>query len=110
MVICKQCKQKVKFGESGQRDLGFKVTVQCLCGLSHINSGPLINTGYEINRRITFVMRMLGLGRQGINIFCGLMDLGVGLSKNCYDMVSKHILEGVECVWSDTQKKARSRN
>lgn len=87
IVICASCKQKIKFEESGHRGLGFKIILSCMCGRSEINSGPLINTGYEINRRIVFVMRLLGVGRDGINVFCGLMDLCQGLAKSTYDNI-----------------------
>ncbi|XP_011343323.1 uncharacterized protein LOC105282795 isoform X2 [Ooceraea biroi] len=80
LLICKGCKGKVKFEECGDRGVGFKLVVKCICGRTEINSGPLINTGYEINRRLVLVMRMLGLGREGVNIFCGLMDIGQGLA------------------------------
>ena len=75
ILICKSCKQSVKFEESGHRGLGFKIIVSCKCGHREINSGLLINTGYEINRRIVFVMRLLGIGREGVNVFCGLMGV-----------------------------------
>lgn len=52
ILICKQCKQKIQFEESGIRGFGFKLIVKCACGRTEINSGPLIHTGYEINRRI----------------------------------------------------------
>jgi len=55
MLICKQCKQSVKFEESGMRGFDFKL-VKCCCGQAEINSGSLINTDFEINRRIVFVI------------------------------------------------------
>ena len=79
MLICSSFKQKISFGEAGSRGLGFKIVVTCRCGNREINSGPFINTGYEINRRIVFVMRLLGVAREGINVFCNLMDIGTGL-------------------------------
>lgn len=69
MVIYGTCKQKITFAETGHRGLGFKIVISCMCGLREINSGPLLNTGYEINRRIVFVMRLLGIGREGIDVY-----------------------------------------
>ncbi|KYQ49320.1 hypothetical protein ALC60_11601, partial [Trachymyrmex zeteki] len=54
---------------------------------SAIHSGPRIdNKAYEINRRIAFVMRLLGIGtnhiylfRTGIYLFCNMMDICQGL-------------------------------
>lgn len=44
IAICRSCKQKLKFAESGHRGLGFKIVVQCMCGRREIQSGPFINT------------------------------------------------------------------
>ncbi|XP_053995806.1 uncharacterized protein LOC128885665 [Hylaeus anthracinus] len=106
MLICAQCKQKVKFEESGNRGFGFKLNVVCHCGRKEINSGPLINTGYEINRRIVFVMRLLGISREGINIFSGLMDMGQGLSISTYDLIVRHIHAATSSVFNALSKKA----
>jgi len=67
MFICRNCKQDVKFTETEIRGLGFKFVITCKCGSKQIQSGSYINTGFEINRRIVFVMRLLG---EGINLFC----------------------------------------
>ncbi|KAG8236461.1 hypothetical protein J437_LFUL016912 [Ladona fulva] len=58
--VCRKCKQKQTFGEVNNRGLGFKISVKCLCGTLLIKSGPFVNNGYEINRRIVFSMRLLG--------------------------------------------------
>lgn len=78
IAICRTCKREMKFEESGNHGLGFKIAVRCLCGIRFIQSGPLIRNGYEINTRIVLVMRLLGIGLQGINLFCSLMDIGKG--------------------------------
>ncbi|XP_071652727.1 uncharacterized protein [Temnothorax longispinosus] len=75
MLICKNCKKNVTFGETGSRGLGFKIAVTCSCGVRKIDSGPFINSAFEINRRIIFVMGLLGVCKEGINLFCGLMDM-----------------------------------
>lgn len=69
------------------REVGFKISTKCMCGTVLIDSGSFIHNGYEINRRLVFVMRLLGVAREGINIFCGIMDLGQGLSKKGYELV-----------------------
>ncbi|KYN18878.1 hypothetical protein ALC57_08808 [Trachymyrmex cornetzi] len=93
ILICYKCKQSVHFGESGQRGLGFKIVITCHCGHTEINSGPLIHTGYEMNRRIVFIMRLLGIAREGINIFCNLMDMCTGLSQSSYTKIVEYIHE-----------------
>lgn len=57
IVICKTCKQKLTFGESGNRGLGFKISAKCRCGTILINSGFYIHNGFEINRRIVFARK-----------------------------------------------------
>ncbi|EZA51573.1 hypothetical protein X777_09740 [Ooceraea biroi] len=98
MVICRQCKQDIKFAESGIRGLGFKIIISCRCGRREINSGPFIKNAFEINRRIIFVMRLLNAAREGINIFCGLMDIGQGTSKTAYDHAVQHIHSATSAV------------
>jgi len=81
ILVCKRCKQKVSFGESGEKGLGFKISVSCKCETVLIPSSPFIRNAYEINRRIVFTMRLLGIAREGIRIFCGIMNLGSGISQ-----------------------------
>lgn len=104
--ICKTCIQAVQFKEAGHRGLGFKLVVECRCDQQFINSGPFINNGFEINRRMVFVMRLLGIGRDGLNLFCGLMDIGTGLSKSMYDSVVEHIYTAAKAVFDALCLKA----
>lgn len=133
ILVCRQCKGNIEFRESGIRGLGFKLVVKCVCGNREINSGPLIHTGYEINRRIVFTMRLLGIslqgmlfysknlhlwysgkncekcmnfGLSGLNTFCGLMDIGKGLTQSTYDLIVNHIFDAVTNVFKSTCKKA----
>jgi len=106
MVICRECRQTLTFNEGGNRGLGFKLILLCRCGRRDINSGPLINTGYEMNRRIVFVMRLLGLGRGGINLFCNLMDICNGLNESTYNNIIKHIHSIATSVFERLSKKA----
>lgn len=91
LLVCRVCKQKVKFGQSGEKGLGFKISVQCKCGTSLIQSGPYIHNGYEVNRRVVLAMRLLGVAREGINIFCGVMDIGSGLSRQGYNRILQYL-------------------
>ena len=77
-----------------------------MCGRREINSCPLVNTGYEVNRRIVFVMRLFGIAREGINVFCALMDLSQGLAKSMYDKVLQHIHEESELMFKSVSDKA----
>ena len=106
IIICKDCKKDMKFEEEKIRGLGFKVVISCHCSRRLISSGPFINNGYEINRRIVFAMRLLGVGRDGINLFCGIMDIGQGLSKSMYDLVVGHIHTATKTVFDSLCQKA----
>ena len=106
IVVCKSCKQKLSFGESGDRGLGFKISAKCRCGITLINSSPLIYNSFEINRRIVFAMQLLGVAREGINLFCGIIDLGRGMSKKSYEGIVKHISESTKKIFYYTCKKA----
>ena len=87
IVKCKDCEKDMKFSTKGEQGIGFKICFTCECKSIEINSCPKIsNKSFEINRRLVFVMRLLGVGLHGINFFCGLMDLGKGLARNtCYN-------------------------
>lgn len=84
-VECKKCHQSVNFSMSSPRGLGFKINMQCQCEKSKkIPSCPYVNSAFEVNRRFIFVLRLLGIGLEGANLFCGLMDLGSGIAINTY--------------------------
>ena len=104
--ICKDCKKDVKFGESGNLGLNFNIVLTCSCSRRIISSGPTIHTGFEINQRVVFIMRLLGVGRQGINIFCGLMDLCSGLSRHAYEKIVKHIFDAATKTFEKVTKTA----
>lgn len=106
MLICRQCKQNVTFEESGHRGLGFKINIKCQCDRISINSGPFINNAFEINRRIVFVFRLLGISREGLNIFCGLMDIGQGMTKTTYINVMEKIHVAASAIFGILCKKA----
>lgn len=106
LLCCKSCHGAVKFEESGQRGLGWKLVVSCKCGANIVNSGPFINNGFEVNRRIVFAMRLLGVGMKGVNLFCSLMDLCKGLSKKAYDGILEHIHQAAMIYFQRSCAKA----
>lgn len=106
IAVCRKCKKDLSFGQSGDRGLGFKISVKCKCGTLLINFGPTINNSYEVNRRFVFAMRLLGVARQGLNMFCGIMDFGMGLSQNAYDLIVQRIHESSKKVFDISCKEA----
>ena len=93
-VKCKTCGNDIKFNEAAIRGLGFKIEVRCTeCKPVLIPSSPYINSGYEINRRLIFAMRMIGVGLSGVRKFCGLMDLPAPVAQTTYDKIVHHIYD-----------------
>lgn len=103
---CKTCDKDISFTKYGQRGLGFKVCVTCECGERYINSCHMISTGYEINRRLVYIMRLIGVGLSGINKFCGLMELGTGISSSIYYKIIDSISIAVKSVYDVAMLKA----
>ncbi|KAL7307786.1 hypothetical protein TKK_0000111 [Trichogramma kaykai] len=66
----------------------------------------MIGTGYEINRRLVFVMRLIGVGIHGIQLFCGLMDLGDSFNIKTYYDIVKHITTATRAVFDLVTRKA----
>lgn len=99
LLKCKECESDVKFKVKGEQGLGFKLCVVCDCGPTEIESSPKIsNQSFEINRRIVFVMRLLGIGLQGINLFCGMMDLGQGMTNSTYYACLENVLTAAKAT------------
>ncbi|XP_076545772.1 uncharacterized protein LOC143305567 [Osmia lignaria lignaria] len=107
LIICAECKKNIKFFRTAPRGLGSKIAVQCSCdGVQYINSSPFINKAFEINRRIVVVMRLLGVGREGINIFCSMMDICQGLAINTYYSCLENLQIASRAVYEHIISKA----
>lgn len=107
VLICKACKSDIKFLKKSQVGLGFNLCIKCKCDeFTTINSCPKVRNAFEVNRRLTFVMRLLGVGLSGINIFCAMMDLGPGLSKSGYYSILDTIHIAVKSVAKVLFRKA----
>lgn len=107
ILKCKECESDVTFNVTDEEGLGFQLAVKCYCRETKINSCPKINNkSFEINRRIVFVMRLLGVGLEGLNIFCGMMDIGQGMAINTYYSCIKNIWNAANAVFDIMTKKA----
>ena len=81
--------------------------MKCKCDeFATINSYPKVRNAFEVNRHLTFVMRLLGVGLSGINIFCAMMDLGPGLNKSGYYSILDTIHIAVKSVAKVLFRKA----
>lgn len=102
IVMCDFIKKSI-------RGLGFKICVECSCSdPAEINSCPLINNAYEINRRFCFVMRILGIGIHGIRNFTALMDLSSTFNSTTYYGITKTLHIVVKSVYEAVIRKAGS--
>lgn len=101
---CIVCVKDVKFFKQGERGIGFEFYVLCECSDTFIDSSPKIWISYEINRRLIFIMRLLGCGLAGVNIFCGLLDLVTGFNETTFNKTNIKI--AVETVFKVVINKA----
>jgi len=106
LVMCKTCEKNVTFNQASPRGLGFKIAVMCECGVSYINSGPMIGNAFEINRRIVSVMRLLGIGINGVNLFCGLMDLLRKFHTQTFAGCFENLWKAAESIYKFSVKRA----
>lgn len=88
------------FFQSSLRGLGFNIVLSCKCAKQKtINSYPLVQNAYEINERIVFVVRLLGIGHEGLNLFCSLMDICLGIGNSTYTSILKNIHIAASAVY-----------
>jgi len=71
-----------------------------------INSGSFIHNGFDINKRVVLAMKLLGVARAELNIFCDIMDLGRGLSQKSYDGIVQYIYASSKKFFEISCKKA----
>lgn len=107
-VVCAKCNKKVEFAKSVEKGLGFELQIICGCEESEpIPSSPKIKNGYEINRRIVYAMRLLGVGFYGLLNFCGLMDISAtALSITGYYKCIEQVYIALKAVSEIVFKKA----
>lgn len=66
----------------------------------------MVNKAYEINRRIVTAMRLLGVGREGINIFCSIMDISQGLCISTYYNALENLHSAASAIYDLLISKA----
>lgn len=106
-IKCGTCNNNVQFSVSDERGLGFKIVLSCeKCNPRYVPSCSFIGHGYEINRRIIFAMRLLGIGFKGLTKFCALMDLPMFLSKSTYRILLEQLYNACKSTAEYFMKKA----
>ncbi|GFW16830.1 uncharacterized protein TNCV_2759581 [Trichonephila clavipes] len=94
--ICFYCGSKAELKENVLFGLVSEFYIDCnSCAMqSTFKSSPVFessNHDYEINTRITYAMRTLGVGLRGIKTFCSVMDLPPPVSQKSYDRILNNI-------------------
>lgn len=109
--VCRKCGSDVRFQETGTRGLGFKIAVCCAtCNPQYINSSPVLNShAFDINRRIIFALRLLGIGYNGLAKFCAFMCLPNPIVKTAYYKVIDAMHTASTAVREIITKKAAQR-
>lgn len=64
---------------------------------------------FEVNQRIIIAMRMLGQGLIGLNLFCGLMNIGIAMKQQTYTNTLKRIFAATEKASKKERKTAPGR-
>ncbi|GFW57085.1 uncharacterized protein TNCV_1116131 [Trichonephila clavipes] len=95
-LVCFYCGSKAELKEKVLFGLVSEFYIDCnSCAMqSTFKSSPGFessNHDYEINTRITYAMRTLGVGLRGIKTFCSVMDLPPPVSQKSYDRILSNI-------------------
>lgn len=107
ILKCKFCDGDIKFTRSSESGLGFNLVVSCKCSSSHrVSSCQMVHKAYEINKRIKFAMRLLGLGFRAVNIFCSVMELSKGFGRKSYYSFVTNMNTASKSVFESVQQKA----
>lgn len=107
LVNCNKCDDVIQFQKSPMFGLGFQLHMICSCSESKIDSCPKIDSdhgrrAWEVNRKLVFVMRLLGFGIHGINVFCAMMDICAGMANKTYYDTLQHIRIVAETIFNNS--------
>ncbi|GFR25888.1 uncharacterized protein TNCT_649371 [Trichonephila clavata] len=110
-LICFYCGSKAVLKEKVQFGLVSEFYIDCdSCATqSTFKSSPVFessNHDYEINIRITYAMRTLGVGLRGTKTFCSVMDLPPPVSQKTYDRIFNNIKSAGSIVAVSSMNKA----
>lgn len=113
LMQCKKCQGDVRFEKKNAHGLGFQLSLECNCLVTRtLDSSPTQlneaknNKSYEINRKMVFIMRLLGVGFNGLNLFCGMMDLCSGFSNKMFYNILNNMSTACQTVFEKTIKQA----
>ncbi|GFV32960.1 uncharacterized protein TNCV_1746021 [Trichonephila clavipes] len=109
-LICPNCNTKAVLKEKILYGLVSEFYVECYsCStLNTFKSSSVIASSkdYEVNTRIIYAMRTVGLGFCGIKNFCTAMDLPPPVSQKSYERIQRKINLASHEVADDSMKNA----
>ncbi|GFV94922.1 uncharacterized protein TNCV_1029201 [Trichonephila clavipes] len=109
-LICPNCNTKAVLKEKILYGLVSDFYVECYsCStLTTFKSSSVIASSkdYEVNTRITYAMRTVGLGFCGIKNFCTAMDFPPPVSQKSYERILRKINSASREVADDSMKNA----
>lgn len=106
IAVCLHCGEKLTLLASDRVGLGFKLKIMCSnCNESEeCPSSPVISSGKaEVNLRLAYAFRCIGVGEQGARAFCAVMNMNPPPSFKYY---SKALSNATKEVCSAAMKSA----
>lgn len=111
-LSCKVCQGEIYLAETNVKGLGSKILLQCKsCDpktIGNFHTSKIIEgtSAYEVNRRTVYSMRSIGVGLQGLNKFCGVMNMPPPVKPNTYNLINQQILLSAKKATDESTKKA----
>lgn len=103
-VKCKKFDGDISFERSHNTyGLGFQLHAICDCSEEKINSCPKIGD-VCVNRKSVFVMRLLGVGIHGINLFCSMMDITSTISNKTFYATMENVSLACRSVFDKSKR------
>ena len=107
-VKCNVCDGEITFLKTCVKGLGFQVELQCQCNKRVFDSCNRIGIDFEVNRKFFFIMRLIGIGINGMKLFCSMMDLVHDFSNHMYYSSLDNIKIATETVYNLVLNRAGS--
>jgi hypothetical protein len=85
----------------------FQFGVACQCGCSEVfYTSQKLGHCFEINRRMTYVMRLLGCGLSAMEWFCSTMNMPPPVNPKAFNYYNKAIIRAVKDISEEIMNDA----
>eukprot|EP00795_Rhopilema_esculentum_P001535 gene1535-15984_t len=111
MLVCPDCMtQSLSLDDDLPRKNGCASRLMLVCKeceWSHIFfTSKQINGAFEVNKRLVYGMRSIGIGYSGAKKFCAVLNIPTLPTKNNFSKLNKTLLSAVYDVANDSMKQA----